>query len=329
MADSKASSLDKIVNQFDAVEIRDPEDPEQVVGRIGLVGTLYLPANPDLAYRERLGEFVDGFIERFIQSFQWRTEVVGEDKLRVRPLATGGRFAEAARRLGADAVFSGKAGSSSADDDYPESVPGTHQIQFFIPGAGRPGEAGHLRFNLPFAWERDTDEPALLTLMRELCNILSPLHGSAGMGFVYPPAYRDVYGAGVNGVFYAGVIRFPGIDATPPRIGKGELDALPTLNWLTAVSDPLLERIGGADAVRRALESGPFRFYDYPGGVLYQAGSAPLAGDREQGNIPLPYQQLYHVLKPVMMISVENPFVLDGVSEDEEAMYAAYARRFE
>ena len=328
MAKPEQPSLNEIVNQFDAVKIPDPEDPERVVGKIGLVGTLYLPPNPDLTYRERLGAFVDEFIERFRRVFQWRTEVVGEDKMRVRPLASGGSFTEAARRLGADAAFSGKAGSSPADDDYPENVPGTHQIQFFLPGAGRPSEAGHLRFNLPFAWERYTAGAALLTLMRELCNVLSPLHGSAGMGFVYPPAYRDVYDAGVNGAFYPGAFRFPGIDATPPLIGEGELDALPTLNWLTAVSDPFLERIGSAVAVQKALESRPFRFYDYPGGVLYQAGSAPLAGDREQGNIPLPYKQLYEVLKPVMMRSVENPFVLDGVS-DEEAMYAAYARRFE
>jgi hypothetical protein len=329
MARPEPPSLDEIVNQFDAVEIRNPDNPEQVVGRIGLVGTLYLPPNPDLTYRERLGATVDRFIERFSENFQWRTEVVGEGEMRVRPLASGGRFAEAARRLGANAIFSGMAGSSPADHDYPESVPGTHQIQFFIPSFKRPREAGHLRFNLPFAWERDTAVPALLSLMRNLCGILSPLHGSAGMGFVYPPDYQVVYDAGGNGAFYAGVHRFPGIDATPPCSGDGGLDALPTLNWLTAVSNPFLDRIGGAAVVKKALESGPFHFYDYPGGVLYQAGSAPLAGDREQGYIPLPYRQLYHVLKPVMMTSVENPFVLDGVSEDEEAMYAAYARRFE
>lgn len=328
MARSEPSSIDDIVKQFDAVEIRNPEDPEQIVGRIGLVATLYLPPNPDLAYRERLGAFVDHFIDQHSHAFQWRTEVVGEDRMRVRPLATGGRFVEAARRLGADAVLSGEASSSPADDTYPDGVPGTHQIQFFLPGNRRPREAGHLRLNLPFAWERDTKGPALLTLMRDLCNHLSPLHGSAGMGFVYPTAFEDVYDAGVNGAFYAGVHRFPGIDATPPCVGEGELDALPTLNWLTAVSNPLLQRVGGAAAVKEALATGPFEFYDYPGGILLKAGSAPLAGDREQGNIPLPYRQLYQVLKPVMMPSVENPFVLDGVSEDEEAMYAAYARRF-
>jgi hypothetical protein len=329
MARHEPLSLDEIVNQFDAVEIRNPEDPEQIVGRIGLVATLYLPSNPDLAYRERLGAFVDNFIDQHRQAFQWRTEVVGEDRMRVRPLATGGRFVESARRLGAEAIFSGKAGSSPADHDYPESVPGTHQIQFFIPSTKRPREAGHLRFNLPFAWERDTKGPALLTLMRELCNLFSPLHGSAGMGFVYPPAHAGAYAAGVNGAFYAGVHRFPGIDATPPCVGEGELDALATVNWLTAVSKSLLERIGGATAVKKALETGPFEFYDYPAGILFKAGSAPLAGDRNQGNIPLLYRRLYHVLKPVMMPAVENPFVLDGINEDEEALYAAYATRFE
>jgi|GEM_PF-5696852 len=329
MTRHETSSLDEIVNQFDAVEIRNPENQAQIVGRIGLVATLYLPPNPDLAYRERLGAFVDSFIDQHRHAFQWRTEVVGEDKMRVRPLANGGHFVEAARRLGANAIFSGKAGSSPADHDYPESVPSTHQIQFFIPSSKRPREAGYVRFNLPFAWERDTKGPALLTLMRELCNHLSPLHGSAGMGFVYPPAHAGAYAAGANGAFYPGVHRFPGIDATPPCVGDGELNALPTLNWLTAVSNPFLERIGGTAAVKKALEAAPLQFYDYPGGVLFQAGSAPLAGDRERGNIPLPYRQLYQLLKPVMMPSVENPFVLDGVSEDEEAMYAAYARRFE
>jgi hypothetical protein len=322
-------SLDEIVRQLDAVEIRNPENPERVVGRIGLVGTIYLPPNPDPVYRQRLGTIVDGVIDQHGDAFQWRTEVVEEGKLRVRPRATGLPFAETARLLGADVVFSGMAGSSPADDVFPESVPGAHQIQFFIPGLNRPHKAGHLRFSLPIAWERDTQGPALLTLMRELCDSLSPLHGSAGLGFIYPPEEAGAYDAGAEGTFYPGVQRFPGIDATPTLIGDGELDALPTLNWLTAVSHPFLERIGGAAAVKKELETGPFNFYDYPGGMLYQAGSAPLPGDRDQGNIPLPYQQLYQVLKPVMMTSVENPFVLDGESEDEEAMYAAYARRFE
>lgn len=329
MTEPELSSVDKIVRQFDRVQVRNPENPEQVVGRIGLVGTLYLPANPGLVYRESLGAFVDDFIDRFSHDFQWRTETLGEDSMRVRPLATGGSFASAAIRLGADAAFSGKAGSSSVDDDHPESMPGTHQIQFFIPGAKRPGEAGHLRFNLPFSWERDSDRPALLTLMRELCTILSPLHGSAGMGFVYPTAYRDVYDSGVSGAFHAAATRFPGIDATPPLVGKGELDGLPTLNWLTAVSSTYLERAGGVAAVQFELRRGPFRIDDYPGGILCQSGAAPLAGDLDRGSVPLAYRQLYRVLKPVMLARVENPFVLDGVSEDEEAMYATYARRFE
>ncbi|MCB2263054.1 MAG: DUF3396 domain-containing protein [Candidatus Thiosymbion ectosymbiont of Robbea hypermnestra] len=327
MAESELS-LDRTLDQFDAVEIRNPQNPEQLVGRVGLVGTFYLPASPDRPYRERLGAFVDGFIDQHAGAFQWRTEGVG-DKLYVRPLDTAGRFEEAARRLGADGVFAGMAGSSPAAHDYPESVPGTHQIQFLFSGIPQPPGAGYLRFNLPFAWERDTPGPALLSLVRELCDLLSPLHGSSGMGFVYPTAFADVYDAGTEGAFYAAARRLPGIDATPPLTREGELAALPTLNWLTAVSDPFLERLGGIAAVDRMLEAGPFRSYPYPGGVLYQAGSAPLAGDRDQGKIPLPYQQLYRALKPVMMTSVENPFVLDGVSEDEEAMYAAYARRFE
>lgn len=57
-------------------------------------------------------------------------------------------------------------------------------------------------------------------------------------------------------------------------IGEGELEALPTLNRLTALSDPFLERLGGAAAVDSMLEAGPFQSYPYPGEVLYQAGSA-------------------------------------------------------
>jgi len=329
MKNSEQSFFDDIIKKFDAFEVFNNEDSDQVVGRIGLVGTLYLPPNPDLDYRERIGEYVESFINKHREFFQWKTEVINEEESLVRSLMTEANFVEAARRLGSDSSFSGIAGSSPADADYPESIPGTHQIQFYFPGSNQPGESGHIRFSLPFKWEYNSSKSALLSLMRDLCNLIMPLHGSAGMGFVYPPSYEDVFYVGANGSFYTGVYRFPGIDATPPVIGGGELDALPSLNWLTAVSDPFLEQIGGVNQVKKALENEPYQFYEYPNGILIQAGSAPLSGDRVQGIIPLLYRKLYHVLKPIMMKSVENPFVLDGENEDEEEMFVAYTRRFE
>lgn len=324
-----AQNLDDIVRQLDAVDIRSPEPPYACVGRIGLVGNFYLPPHRDRGYRERLGVFVDHFISQQRSHFRWHTVPVadGSGGLSVTAL-TEARFAASARAWDAAVSFSGMSGSSAADLPHPESVPGTHQIQFYLPGAPNTRHAGHVRFCLPFAWERDQPGPGLRQWVQLLCEQLEPLHGCAGMGFVYPADYASAYSAGASGAFHAGALRFPGIDATMPLIGEGELQALPSLNWLTCVSDGLLARLGGRAAVMQALPEPPFEVFAFSNGLLVQAGPAPLSGDRTLGQMPAPYQQLYRVLRRLMMDSVENPFVLDGVSADEPSQYRAYAQRF-
>jgi hypothetical protein len=68
--------------------------------------------------------------------------------------------------------------------------------------------------------------------------------------------------------------------------------------WLTAASNRLLERIGGADLVARTAGYGIER-HTYGNAVVFQAGASPQIGDTLQGLVPQAYLALGKALKPL------------------------------
>jgi hypothetical protein len=76
-------------------------------------------------------------------------------------------------------------------------------------------------------------------------------------------------------------------------------DGIKGVNWLTAVSDGLLNRVGGETAAREALAGCDVQFFGYSGGQVIQAGIAPELGDADLGLIPPSYQKVARFLKPI------------------------------
>lgn len=96
--------------------------------------------------------------------------------------------------------------------------------------------------------------------------------------------------------------RFPGLlywnNWTAAPHGDRSDDWILDVNWLTAVSDEMLDRIGGYDAARAAL--GPdVLIHRHACGVVFQAGPKPRIGNAETNDIPDAYREVNRVLMPL------------------------------
>ena len=163
----------------------------------------------------------------------------------------------------------------------------------------REDELGYLLAYLPFTILENAPPRSFTKLFLHYCNALAVEHAYGGMGWVLP---FDVGGS--NGALRLNslgeqVMRFCCLDVDDP---SGTIlhceQGIKSINWLTAVSNRLLERIGGAESVARSAGYGIERL-PYGNGIVFQAGASPQIGDTLQGFVPQAYLALGKALKPL------------------------------
>ena len=134
------------------------------------------------------------------------------------------------------------------------------------------GQQGVVQFRLPWTWYA-THESSFFDLFHRACTLLRPNYGFGGLGFAYSTdqdrrhrMIKDMYVI-ANAV--------PALVVEDFVFGSSELTkGIREGNWLTALSDAWLAKLGGGDEVARAL--GPdFTCRSFEGGMTIQAGAEP------------------------------------------------------
>ncbi len=106
-------------------------------------------------------------------------------------------------------------------------------------------------------------------------------------------------------------------------------DVIRDVNWLTAINDANVTRLGGLEAVRERL-SANIVLHPYNGGVVFQAGPKPRMGDVNHGDVPGAYKEINAALKPLRFQDYTAPYYLpvpDDVSRREAT--EAWISRFD
>src|SRR5690606_11314918 len=126
--------------------------------------------------------------------------------------------------------------------------------------------------------------------------------------------------------------RFPGLlyeDGS--RFGLEILrrtDVIRDVNWLTAVNDALLSRVGGLDRAREALGA-EMVVHPYEGGVVFQAGERPVLGDLNKGQVPATYRAVNDFLKPLRYDRWDYPYLRTPYGVDAMEFTQWWTRRFD
>ncbi len=163
----------------------------------------------------------------------------------------------------------------------------------------REDELGYLIAYLPPTALENAPPRSFTKLFLGFCDALAVEHAYGGLGWVLPFDPGGRRGALDLPALAEQAWRFCALDVNDP---SGTLlhckQGIKSINWLTAVSRSLLERVGGAEAVARA--AGPeIALHPYGNGTVFQAGAAPQIGDRDQGLVPPAYVALGKALKPL------------------------------
>jgi len=128
------------------------------------------------------------------------------------------------------------------------------------------------------------------------CIKIHPAHGQAGFCVILEVG-------SISGEPYAYPIlqRYPGLNLIQSISFANEtiniFNRIKSVNWLTILGDEILDELGGIDNAKKTLEP-DCTIFDYPGGIVIQAGPAPQLGDTVQGFIPEPYRKVSHFTKP-------------------------------
>ena len=151
-------------------------------------------------------------------------------------------------------------------------------------------DMGSLLVHFPLAAFKTGARETFRDLFRRWCDILNVQHAYAGLGLVLPVGGTSMYGA----IKEIGPVatRFVGLDLDYPNtIARRCREGIRTVNWLTAIDDKRLARVGGAETVLR-LAGTEVSGVPYSQGTIFVAGEAPQIGDKEVENRPQAYVQL-------------------------------------
>jgi len=196
-------------------------------------------------------------------------------------------------------------------------------------GSGDPATCYNLSYfnvTFPITWFEHQNEDAPALFLR-WCQMLKPLHGSAGFAIVAPLAQRTESAAA--GSVAALARRFPGLEIDNPLSHSLYLlNGIKSANWLQCLDDALLARLGGVAAIRERLDSDLF-LYEYPGGAVLQAGLHPETGDANQRIVPQAYRKAAAVLAPVQSEYLNGSGHPVSILGFDEAGAHAWLHRFD
>jgi hypothetical protein len=186
------------------------------------------------------------------------------------------------------------------------------------------GVLDHFTLGFPLTWfaDRPGSFPAFC---QELCSILRPLTGYAGIGIAQANGAIEANSA--EPAVYAIAQRFPGLEVDVPAVHALYIgDCIKGVNWLTVLGTHLVERFGGEDKLSLALPPAA-SILPFKGGVIVKSGPQPRLGDRNANRMPDDYMAVNGVLRSLRAGDTAAFHHADGGKRfDREASLAWLAR---
>ena len=191
-----------------------------------------------------------------------------------------------------------------------------------------------LDFSFPMVAVQE-DPDAFAGLFFRFAQRLKALRGHAGFAVNLSPTAQT---ENESTEFWVSQI-MPGLDVGYPAANpeRDMRDKIKSVDWLTAISKDMLDRVGGVSKLRSELPPAWFAFGDYGAGVVIRAGVLPDGGLSESEDkppvLPPAYVVLDAALRPIraseMEILQRGTVNGDAPVYNTKASTAAWLRRFE
>ena len=139
-------------------------------------------------------------------------------------------------------------------------------------------------------------------LMKKWCAMLQPWHGRAGLSIGRSFGYEDKTLSRLTETEL--LLRYPGLQFWEHseglyfvQQGGGLYDGPRCADWLIALSDHFLEKLGGKAAIIEAMQ--PLPVHEYTQGLILQAGEYPQLGHYAENGIPVDYVRIGKIIEPI------------------------------
>jgi hypothetical protein len=295
------------------------DEQGRVVLRIGLLTTLYFDTGSMPVGREAVAQCIADYLAMCREQLRWALHPKGGGwrELSKNPVPTPAEWFAESRPAENDIWEFYYHGGDSADESSDFRVYGVGARKWQSELHGR---LSFLSAALPLTWFAD-HAGSFPEFVLGWCRRLRPMHGYAGLGILDSPD------AGVaeahKQMTYGLARRFPGLEADYPISHVHYLkDGIKGVNWLTVLSTPWLERLGGLPTLQTELAE-PFRLHEYDGGLVIQAGAMPQLGDSNRKLQIAEYRRLARVLRPIRVSDHASFPAWSGFDEERTTAWLA------
>lgn len=318
------------LHDIDDVSIMAEHEPGRVAAKIGLICTLYVSNPHDVEVRRRLAVCGDQYLALFGSCVRLYQDPSGRGRMKTYPAQGYSLSAALADFSDPRSPFTPSFTGAQVVRDA-----SLHSMTITAPGTKffEPGEVvGSLMATFPIGFVLDRVNGAVSKGFRDLvldwCTHLQPESGYAGLGFIQSVDWDER----LRTIRQVSVLarRFPGLEVDNPEIvGNHVKGRIKGVNWLTVVSDRLLDSVGGRAGVRSCLDAESFPVFDYGGGLVIQAGPSPQIGDCNRLNRLDAYRSVAGLLRPLRLHFPENDALLDVGDGNETEVTNQWLARFD
>jgi len=278
--------------------IGDHYDPEKNVLQVGLVGVFFIEMGQSLAdKRHGMRHVIERYCQLYGDNLRWG---IVDDANGATPYDYEGKR-EAADYLDIATVDTGNLmilkwmsgpGESYADSEYISVYSNADWYQ----NVHRTMSC--ICFFLPIERLKDGGKATFEQFLTEICNLVQPLHGYAGLGV---QASHEQYS---YQHLEFGIARdFFGLDAAPRMsflLAEEFLKAgIKTINWYTFLDKKWVDQLGGLEQLRSQLDDPRIVFLPNRHGLGIRAGDWPELGWVQRNPYPELYVKVNAALKPV------------------------------
>ncbi|RKG55871.1 DUF3396 domain-containing protein [Corallococcus sp. AB011P] len=184
-----------------------------------------------------------------------------------------------------------------------------------LPWRGPSSEHSVLSVQVPIGFLETQGPEKALELARSLAELLPFSTGHAGLSLSFPRGRSKLLP-----LLKEQLARHPGWHV-PPTLAWGLGPWIDDVHWLNFLGPPLLETVGGLQALRSHLSHPETRVQELTGGrALISLGPAPLAGDTKLGETLPAYRELARFLEP-WLLPLPHVNTWDGYTDEEARLW--------
>ena len=190
---------------------------------------------------------------------------------------------------------------------------GIRSAERWEPGVGPVMSVIRMHLHAPWVQAQPPERGAGWFTSRVVA-LMRPFWCSAGWGVMPTVEERNIEPIHMGQqMLYPYLQRLPGLNAIDEMHalhGPTFNNAMHSVNWLNYVSDPLLDRLGGREAVRQQVKASKHLDATDVGNCLcIRAGQIPVLADTQHHTVLHGYGEAARLLKPIRAKSYRNNFV--------------------